>query len=156
MLKRCSGLAKRAASASEQAHSWTKFQKSAKNEIPKIREIDESYLCLQRFQILNVKRRQPKTEVMWICRNFHGKTPEITLGELMLWRIFDIWKHCEAASSKPPYHPPTKKNFTRKTAVASPLSCFESNISRLQSVSVSALLSQMTWRMQAYLSVIRF
>ena len=46
------------------------------------------------WQILNVKRRQPETEVMWICRNFHGKTCEITLGELMFWRIFDIWNHC--------------------------------------------------------------
>ena len=31
------------------AHSWAKSQKPAKNEIQKIREIDESYLCLQRF-----------------------------------------------------------------------------------------------------------
>ena len=30
-------------------HSWVILQKTAKNEIQKIREIDESYLCLQRF-----------------------------------------------------------------------------------------------------------
>ena len=30
-------------------HSWAKSQKPAKNEIQKIREINESYLCLQRF-----------------------------------------------------------------------------------------------------------
>jgi hypothetical protein len=31
------------------AHSWAKLQKPTINEIEKIREIDESYLCLQRF-----------------------------------------------------------------------------------------------------------
>ena len=50
------------------------------------------------WQILNVKPRQPETEVMWICRNFHGKTREIPLGELMFWRIFDIWNHCGAGA----------------------------------------------------------
>ena len=35
------------------------------------------------WQILNVKRRQPETEVMWICRNFHGKTREIATSELI-------------------------------------------------------------------------
>ena len=34
------------------------------------------------------KRRKLETEVIWICRNYHGKTREITLGELMFWRIF--------------------------------------------------------------------
>ena len=48
------------------------------------------------WQILNVKCRQPETEVMWICRNFHGKTRESTLGEFMFWRIFDIWNLCVA------------------------------------------------------------
>ena len=35
------------------------------------------------WQILNVKCRQPETEVMWICRNFHGKTREIATSELI-------------------------------------------------------------------------
>ena len=50
------------------------------------------------WQILNVKCRQPETEVMWCCRNFHGKTREITIGKLMFWRIFDIWDHCIVAT----------------------------------------------------------
>ena len=52
------------------------------------------------WQILNVKRRQPETEVMWICRKFHAKTREITLDELMFWRIFELWNHCVAWGQK--------------------------------------------------------
>ena len=37
------------ASVAPYAHSWAKLQKPAKNEIQKIREIDGSYLRLQRF-----------------------------------------------------------------------------------------------------------
>ena len=46
------------------------------------------------WQILNVKHRQPETEVVRIFRNLHGKSREITLGELIFWRDFDIWNHC--------------------------------------------------------------
>ena len=35
-------------------HSWTKRQKTAKNEIKKVREIDGSYLCLQRLDKLYI------------------------------------------------------------------------------------------------------
>jgi len=35
-----------------------------------------------------------KRKLCEFARNFHGKTREITLGELMFWRIFDIWNHC--------------------------------------------------------------
>ena len=28
--------------------------------------------------------------------NFHGKTREITLGELNFWRVLPIWSHCDA------------------------------------------------------------
>ena len=70
--------------------------KTRQKQDSKICEIDWSYLCLQ---ILNLKRRQLETEVVRICRNFHGKSREIKLGELMLWRIFDIWNHCAPLSS---------------------------------------------------------
>ena len=49
--------------------------------------------CLANFEC---ERRQPETEVIWICRNFHGKTREINLAELMFWRIVDIWNLCVA------------------------------------------------------------
>ena len=38
-----------AATVAAAAHSWAKLEKPAKNEIQKIREIDGSYLRLQRF-----------------------------------------------------------------------------------------------------------
>ena len=46
--------------------------------------------------ILNVKLRQEETEVMWICRNFHGKTREITLGRTYI--LADFW-HLEPLCS---------------------------------------------------------
>ena len=61
---------------------------------PKMRFKKIRDMYLQRFwQILNVKRRQPEMEIR-IWRNFHGKTREINLSELMFWRIFDIWNYC--------------------------------------------------------------
>ena len=39
------------------------------------------------WQILNVKRRQPETEVMWICRNFHGKTRKKNKNETQILQI---------------------------------------------------------------------
>ena len=51
--------------------------------------------CQKRDQKNSCNR--PETEVIWICRNSHGKTREITLGELMFWRVFDIWNHCATA-----------------------------------------------------------
>ena len=68
--------------------------KQTNNKIQKIVKLTDCTCACNAWQILNVNRRQPETEVMWIFRNFHEKSCEITLGELMFWRIFDIWNHC--------------------------------------------------------------
>jgi hypothetical protein len=41
-----------------------------------------------------VKHRQPETEVVKIFKNLNGKSREITLVELIFWRVFAVWNHC--------------------------------------------------------------
>ena len=67
------------------SHTCSKHQKSAKNETPKIREIDASYFCLSTlWQSLNMKGIQwPETETIWIYLNLFVKTREITSVNLL-------------------------------------------------------------------------
>jgi len=42
------------------------------------------------WQILNMKQATGNGS----CENLHGKSREFTLGELIFWRVFDIWNDC--------------------------------------------------------------
>ena len=80
------------------AHSWAKSQKPAKNEIQKIREIDESYLCLQRFDkfwMWSAGNRKRK-----LCK-FAETCMEKTRDYAWTYfrRVSAIWNHCESVHS---------------------------------------------------------
>jgi hypothetical protein len=77
-------------------HSWAKSQNPPKTRFKNSwnRQANHTCACNGLTNFEYEAHRKPVTEVIWICRSFHEKTCEITLGELMFWRIFDIWNQC--------------------------------------------------------------
>ena len=84
--------------------SWVILQKTAKNEIQKIREIDEPYLCLQRFDKFwmwssgNRKRKLYEFEETSISWNHLGQTYVLAGFRHLqpLWDAKKEKKHCSS------------------------------------------------------------
>jgi hypothetical protein len=81
-------------------HSWTKRQKTAKNEIQKIREIDGSYLCLQRLDKLYIwsAGNDQKWQLFEFAETLMEKLVK-PLGGTYFRRVLAFRNHCAVGVS---------------------------------------------------------